>query len=183
MDRDAAPPTLDDLLDQIWAGLARAVRDRHSNWRTPGLATIGTDGAPELRTVVLRGADRAGASLRLFTDARSAKAAQIAREPRVALLFWDPRAQAQLRATGTAQIAGDPKAFAALPEAARALYAAAPPPGSPIEAPDAFATESDAAHFAVLKIRLAAFEHLVLATPHRRARFDLSRGTATWLVP
>lgn len=179
----AEPPALDALLEATWQRLARAVHDRHAAWRTPALATVDATGAPALRTLVLRGVDRAAHCLRLFTDARSAKAAEIAAEPRIALLFWDARHQVQLRATGTASLAPDPAAFAALPAPARALYAVAPPPGTAIASADSFALAGGDGHFRVLTVRLAAFEHLELSTPHRRARFELGAGSATWLVP
>jgi hypothetical protein len=174
---------LSDTLADIWRRLARATADRRAAWRTPVLATLGIDGAPRARTLVLRAADQAAATLTLHTDARSAKAAELGRDARAALLFWDPRALVQLRAEGTASLAPDPAAFAALPAGGRAVYAVAPAPGTPIAAPDAVATADPAAAFRVLTVRVATLEWLALSTPHRRARFDLAGGGATWLVP
>ncbi len=97
-------PELQSLLDDIWRGLSRAAVDRRHGWRTPVLATVGADGAPRARTVVLRAVERETRTLRLHTDRRSAKAAEIARNPNVALVFWDARARLQLRTVGIAAL-------------------------------------------------------------------------------
>lgn len=62
------------------------------------VATVGADGWPAARTVLLKGYDAAG--LRFFTNTESAKAAELAARPRAALVFpWHP-AQRQVRVTG-----------------------------------------------------------------------------------
>ena len=62
------------------------------------VATTGGDGWPAARTVLLKGYDAAG--LRFFTSTGSAKAAELAADPRAALVFpWHP-AQRQVRVTG-----------------------------------------------------------------------------------
>lgn len=53
------------------------------------LSTVGSDGAPASRTVLLKGYGPEGFTF--FTNLRSGKAADMAREPRVSLLFpWHP---------------------------------------------------------------------------------------------
>ncbi len=77
------PAFYDDLagcLAEAWRRLEEGAAHQ-SGFHTPALATIGRDGAPRLRTVVLRGVDRAARSLRVHCDARSAKAAEIAADP------------------------------------------------------------------------------------------------------
>ena len=76
-----ALPSPDDLLADTWRTLVRAVADSRHAWRWPALATIGADGAPDVRTVVLRNASEALRRLELHTDARSAKVAQVAARP------------------------------------------------------------------------------------------------------
>jgi pyridoxamine 5'-phosphate oxidase len=62
------------------------------------VATVGADGWPAARTVLLKGYDATG--LRFFTNTESAKAAELAARPRAALVFpWHP-AQRQVRVTG-----------------------------------------------------------------------------------
>ncbi|NBR79124.1 MAG: pyridoxamine 5'-phosphate oxidase, partial [Alphaproteobacteria bacterium] len=53
--------------------LERGAADRRSAFHTPTVATIGLDGRPRLRTIVLRACDTANRSLRFHTDARSDK--------------------------------------------------------------------------------------------------------------
>lgn len=180
----SAEATLEAVLHGIWQALAAAPADASAPWRFPALATVDAAGAPRLRTLVLRAADRSTATLALHTDARSAKAAEIARDPRVALLFWDSARLVQLRAEGTATLAPDESAFAALPPAARGVYAVAPPPGTPIPAAGAFAHADPAPAFRLLRVAVARLEWLDLSGPrHARARFDMAAAHACWLVP
>jgi pyridoxamine 5'-phosphate oxidase len=62
------------------------------------LATAGAGGVPSARTVLLKGYD--GRGLRFFTNLGSAKAAELAANPRAALVFpWHPVAR-QVRVAG-----------------------------------------------------------------------------------
>lgn len=63
------------------------------------LATVGSDGAPHARVVLLRGIEAAG--LVFFTNYESDKATDLSREPRAALaLHWEPLHR-QVRVEGT----------------------------------------------------------------------------------
>ena len=65
------------------------------------LATVGFDGEPAARTVLLKGYD--GHGLRFFTNLGSAKAAELAANPRAALVFpWHPVSR-QVRVTGSVE--------------------------------------------------------------------------------
>jgi pyridoxamine 5'-phosphate oxidase len=65
------------------------------------LATVGADGWPAARTVLLKGYDAKG--LRFYTNTASAKATELAANPRAALVFpWHP-VQRQVRVTGTVE--------------------------------------------------------------------------------
>ncbi len=81
--------TLEGALHAAFGRLAEGARDGRSPFRTPALATLGRDGAPQLRTVVLRGFDPAARSLSIHTDRRSAKVAELAADPRAALHVYD----------------------------------------------------------------------------------------------
>lgn len=89
--------------DALWQHLDTATRSR-SPCNFLQLATAGLDGAPQVRTVVLRQADRQAGSLSFVTDMRSPKVAEIGRDPRVSLLCYDPAANTQLRLSGTASL-------------------------------------------------------------------------------
>ena len=98
-------PCYDDLpatLTEAWARLARGVKDRRSGFHTPVLATIGPDGAPQARTLVLRAVDPQTRQLRFHTDWRSHKALAVAQNPRVAVHAYCVTAKIQLRLTGRA---------------------------------------------------------------------------------
>lgn len=187
--------TLPATLAGAWERLAEGVADRRSPFHTPALATLGLDGRPRLRTVVLREADPAARRLRVHLDRRSEKAAEIARDPRVALHAYDAAGRFQLRVEGTGALhTDDPVADAAWAAArpmSRKTYAVAPGPGTPLPSGDAYDLPDDAEvgrpHFAVLVVTVARIETLGLAREgHRRARFDWDAGGAlamTWLVP
>lgn len=182
---------LAEILVGAWALLLRAAADPRHPCRIVQLATAGRDGAPRLRSVVLRGVDPAARVLRLHTDRRSAKVAEIAAEPRVALLAWDPRARMQLRAAGRAEILTHGPAWQAAWEAtpveSRSDYAQVDPPGTPAMAPPGAPRHPEPErNFAVILLTVDRLDWLRLAPgAHRRAGFiwlcDLPR--ATWLVP
>ncbi|MBX9814218.1 MAG: hypothetical protein A4S12_08025 [Proteobacteria bacterium SG_bin5] len=188
------PAFTDDLgaaLAEAERLLRRAVVDRHSPWRTLQLASIATDGAPDVRTLVLRGVDARARRLRLHTDRRSAKIAELTADPRVMLHGYDPRAKLQLRLAGRATVlTGDDSraAWLASSRQARACYAISPAPGTVVETPPPAPELTPGAHenFAVLIVQYHSLDWLWLsAEGHRRARFDWVDETleARWLVP
>jgi hypothetical protein len=194
------PSWYDDLggtLEHAWALLARGVADRHSGFHTLQVATIGPDGAPRLRTVVLRGVDVSARTIRFHTDARSPKVEDIAADPRVALHLYDKGTKIQLRLTGTARVhregAVADAAWAGTRDFSRICYRVARAPGEPIPEPrdglpptghpDA---EAGREAFRVVVTHVATLEWLYLAhAGHRRAlfSFDGANPAATWLVP
>jgi pyridoxine/pyridoxamine 5'-phosphate oxidase len=94
------------ILDDVWRHLhagANAGRER-SPYTIMQLATIGRDGFPKLRTVVLREAGRERSALRFHTDVRSEKAREMACNGQVALLSSDVQAGIQIRMEGLARL-------------------------------------------------------------------------------
>lgn len=185
---------LSDLSAHIWALFARGVADRRSAFHTPALTTIGADGFPATRTVVLRGADRGALELLCHTDARSAKVGEIAADPRIAVHVYDPGAKTQVRFQGHGHI----HRFDALAERqwgrtrdfSRACYRQRQGSGLGIEAGGAFEQDltDDLAYgnFAVIRLVIARGEWLYLAAQgHRRAALDFATdpATARWLAP
>lgn len=94
------------VLARAWTALVDAAAE-------PGpfslgyFGTVGLDGAPQVRAVIIRGADVEAGSVVFATNASSAKVAQLEREPRAALTFFDSEAQVQLRMTGEATVTTD----------------------------------------------------------------------------
>lgn len=62
------------------------------------LATASADGAPDARTVLLKGVD--GRGLSFYTDYRSAKGRQLDANPRATLVFWWAELERQVRVSG-----------------------------------------------------------------------------------
>jgi pyridoxamine 5'-phosphate oxidase len=62
------------------------------------LATAGADGAPSARMVLLRGVDRRG--FVFYSNYESRKAAELAANPRAALVFWWGELRRQVRVEG-----------------------------------------------------------------------------------
>ncbi len=185
--------TLEDVQADAFRCLARGVADRRSAFRSPALATVGLDGRPQVRTVVLRGFDAAARLLTVHSDLRAAKIAALRAKPAVALHVWDEGAQVQVRIDGTATIsAGDDLArseWARLHAGSRAAYGLQPVPATPLDDPADLPRVDEAAafaQFAVLQIQLDRLEWLHLAREgHRRASF-VWRDDALdqhWLAP
>lgn len=173
----AAPPEdLDALTTHIAERLRGAADSRKGPWRTPVLSTVGA-GGPNARVVVIRSIEPAARRIEIFTDSRSAKLAEIAADPRVALTFWDPDAHEQLRIAAVARTVEDTALVDARWEAigpvGQALYGDGP----------AAATRG---RFVVIEAVWSLWDWLWIgATPHRRARITWERGApqGRWIAP
>ncbi len=190
---------LDGILVAAFDALIRGKQDRRHPYHQPVLATTDTEGYPDARTVVLRGVDRDAATLRCHTDARSPKLAHLARTPRAAWLFYDPRARVQLRiAGGTRALTEGPEVDQAWADTrlfSRRCYLAPHAPGSLAEGatepdpnlpddlidhnPDPERAERGRQHFAIVTTTIDTIDWLRLgAKGHARARFV--RTPAGW---
>lgn len=187
--------TLDAALTDCRDRLIRAARDRKSPLHTPVIVTADVDA----RVMVLRAFDASAWRLRLHTDTRAPKAAAIAADPRIAVLFYDKGAKIQIRASGTGAILRTgpevDAAWNASTNFARRCYLGegpgassdAPTSGLPPEfegvEPDDAQLVPARGNFALLRITLTALDWLYLAhTGHVRAQFSRSgdEGAATW---
>ncbi|MDH3665966.1 MAG: pyridoxamine 5'-phosphate oxidase family protein [Paracoccaceae bacterium] len=195
----APPDDLDTILRFVWDELTRAATDGASQFRHAQVATIGAQGWPQSRTVILRHADEAAREVGFHTDCRSAKAGEIAAQSQVAVTAYDRPQGIQIRLWGQADLhnADDRarEAWTALYAPLRAPYRTNFPPGSPVEVAGT-ADPTDAArspedpdkgftNFAFVPVRTVRLEYLHLRpTGHRRARFDWGSGwQGRWLAP
>ena len=180
-------PWADDLagtLDAAWARLAAGAAEGGARGAV-SLATIGSDG-PEVRTVVLRRADRAAGEIEVHSDAHTAKVRALETDRRAALVVWDPEIRLQVRARLRMRVrVGDAARWDALGEDARWNYGAVPPPGTPVEAPDAWHRPRRREGFAALVGTVEALDTVLLdPAGHRRALFRAADGFAGgWLSP
>jgi hypothetical protein len=186
-DLHAWATTLPSLHAEVWARLVRGVHDAKSPARRPALATVSPAGRPEVRTVVLRSADRGRGAVVVHTDVRSAKVTSLRQTPFAALHVWDPSAHLQLRLDATVSIqsgASVAPLWERLSAGARTSYGHQPAPGQPIADALAYTVEPDAGFFAVLTLEVEAIDAVHLGAPHRRARFERASGWAgQWLSP
>jgi hypothetical protein len=184
----STPSFYDDLketLAESWRLLARGVADRRSPFHHPVVATIGLDGRPRARTVILRGCDPAARLLRFHTDMRSRKIDEMRRDGRVGMHFYDAGAKIQVRVDGVATLHGEDAAadaaWAGSRLFSRQCYGVTPGPGQPIAEGGSFSlpetTEEGVAggraHFVAVHLKVERLEWLYLAAAgHRRAVFD-----------
>lgn len=174
-----------DLVQRIWTELQRATLDRHHEWRTPILASVDALGAPQARTVVLRGADARAAQLVFYTDRRSPKVAELRATPAAALVLWSTRLSWQLRVSATAQVhtegPGVDAAWARVSvSAAAGDYLSAQAPGAALD--DATTAPPAAHHLAVVTLQVVDMDWLELSREgHRRAQ--LVGSNVRWRVP
>jgi pyridoxamine 5'-phosphate oxidase len=91
----------DEPLEQLRRWLAEARAAGLSEPNAMVLATVGADGAPSTRMVLLKGLDAEG--LAFYTNYDSRKSHELAHDPRCSLLFpWEPL-QRQVRVEGRAR--------------------------------------------------------------------------------
>ncbi len=193
---------LETLAADCWRLLEAAPGSREANARTPVLATAGLDGAPECRTVVLRACDPARRTVTVFTDARSAKVAQIEADSRVSLTFHEPALAVQIRVWGTARLhMGDGAArrlWEAAPVLPRLPYLSVPGPGQVVDGPGSGLPASDLPdgeidlevgypNFAAVVVTVGSMEWLKLdrgGNLSARFRWDGGRlSSADWIIP
>lgn len=190
---------LDATLAEAWRRLARGAADRRSGFHTVQLASIGADGGPRARTVVLRAVAPAQRLIRVHTDARSAKAAELAADARVEICAYDAAAKIQIRLRGLATPRRDDAvaaaAWAGSGQGSRMCYRAAVAPGAALERPEAADPQRRAReplsdlgreNFLAVTVAVARLEWLYLAASgHRRALYAWGDGalSARWLAP
>ncbi|MBC8143526.1 MAG: pyridoxamine 5'-phosphate oxidase family protein [Armatimonadetes bacterium] len=176
--------------ERAWRELAEGVVNRKHGFHTFTLATVGADGFPTARTVVLREADAATRILRFHGDARSPKFDELRGRPQVCALFYGETERFQVRVSGTATVHhGDDLCrtiWDAMQPISRETYRTPFAPTSPREESD-----SDAAllalpdafqHFAVCRIAVTTLEWLALSrgiNPRARHDFDTDGAMRT----
>ena len=186
---------LPECLASAWSLLECGVRERKISAHTPVLATAGLDGAPQIRTVVLRGCDSQDRTLAIHTDRRSVKVGELRANPHAGVHVYDPQQKIQLRLRCHAELhLADGDAMAAWARTrplSRYCYQSDVAPGSEVEDPatracDPSASNDGVDNFMLVRLRVVQLEWLYLnSRGHRRARFDWTDGhlKAWWLAP
>ena len=182
------PPDLAHFLTLAWSALAPQVVADKRKPQVATLSTLGHDGAPAARSVVVRTTDTARATVDIFTDAATPKCAELTNDPRCALTIWRVDLSLQLRISGTIAIITGPEAqhdWAALPDHALPNYGVTPHPGSRIASAHDYARSPNAARFAILRLTAFDMDVVSLADPiHIRAFYERRDGWhGTWRDP
>ena len=130
----------DALPDEAWTRLAQAADDPTHPMRLFLLATVASDGSPDARLMVLRGADRRLGRIWFYSDRRSEKVDHLRQRPTICAVAFDRQDGVQLRLRGTATIhesdALADRHWSQTSTVIRALYASPDPPGRPLRQPD-----------------------------------------------
>ncbi len=184
------------LLPTVWQQLDNAVRDRRSPGHTPTAATIGNDGSPRLRTVVLRGCDPVHRILHFHTDQRAEKWRELQADPRLSMHFYLPEPKLQFRFRGQAvlehQSSMTETKWRSMSRSSRACYRVIKGPGTPIDNPvqDLVAAQSSDhgyENLAIVKLHIESLDWLYLSSlGHLRAQFQwCADGTLNshWVGP
>ncbi|KVH47433.1 pyridoxamine 5'-phosphate oxidase family protein [Burkholderia diffusa] len=193
--------SLTETYDRVWSCLASGVGAQRSPFTMLQAATLGLDGAPKVRTIVLRQVSRTEHRLSFHTDARSEKVAELRRDPRIAIVASDLDSRVQIRAEGVAAICDDEAQRRAIWQSNRPhtllLYRAPLRPGTPIESPEdahviarpgpgTTPTDDGYRNFCLLHVTVTRIDWLELArSGHRRAVFDVIDDgyEGRWIAP
>ncbi|WP_175698024.1 pyridoxamine 5'-phosphate oxidase family protein [Burkholderia ambifaria] len=196
---DPASESLTQTYDRLWSCLESGVGTQRSPFTMVQAATLGLDGAPKVRTIVLRQVSRVDRLLAFHTDARSEKVAELRRDPRIAVVANDLDALVQIRAEGVASICDDEAQRRAIWQSSRPhtllLYRAPLRPGTPIESPEEAhvtpspgdaPTDDGYRNFCLVHVTVTRIDWLELARAgHRRAIFDVNDDgyEGRWIAP
>ena len=194
--------TLEAVLKDACSMLAKGVSRFNHPFHWPVLGSTGKDGS-SLRTVILRQFRWPERILICHTDARAAKAQEIANFANVSWLFYHPKKKIQLRISGPAtlhtyDVIADQQ-WTRTKITSRLNYCTRQPPGTPIDKPSSglpdfllnriptlLESEIGRKHFMSIACRIDTLDWLVLSVMgNRRARFiwDKNRLSYSWLVP
>ena len=158
------------------------------------LATLRPDGRPANRTVVVRGLLDPGGLPLITTDARSAKATDLAARSRAELCWLFGETREQFRLLGRVSLVGPDdqgklgeerrRVWSELPEPSRRSFAW-PAPGAPLAEPAEFEVttpEFPPRAFVLMVLDPEWVEHLDLRPqPHARTRF-VREGQYEWTI-
>ncbi len=181
-----------ELLTHLWSRLESAVADRASPLRIATFCTNGLDGFPAARSVIMRYVSPSLSQIRFQTDFRSPKVAELLRDPRSAMLFWDSSTKTQLRLAGNAIVSRDDAASRELiansHPGSLAVFRNLSVPSTPIASPnEAVLAESPLLqNVALVSFNVQTLEWLWLDDAgHRRCRFTFGDANVShqWLVP
>jgi pyridoxamine 5'-phosphate oxidase len=180
---------------QAWQLLQRGVADRRHGFHHPVISTIGRNGHPKARVVILRAVEQEANSIRFHTDVRSEKWMELLANSKASATLYDEASRVQLRLEGVVKLHTQDdvarKAWLSSQPMGRVAYGVTPPPGAVIAEGELYTlpakeeqTEIGFENFGVVLICITSLDWLHLKQAHnRRAHFDYTENTKVWLVP
>ena len=194
--------SLESIEKECWNMLQEGAIKGKSPFHTFVLGTKGNDGI-ELRTLVLRKAEKSNLSLFSHTDVRSPKAMQIGENASCSLLFYDPIRRIQLRLYAEALLHLRTESSARFWKEAnmssRKSYLSKRAPGEKLSMPDdglpdhlsgkdplPQESESGISNFLVIEFKIHSIDWLLLnSRGHRRAKISYEGDgfDASWINP
>ncbi|MGT2477699.1 pyridoxamine 5'-phosphate oxidase family protein [Paraburkholderia terrae] len=184
--------SLEDIYARMWDCLAAAVCEENNPFKVMQAATIGLDGGPNVRSVLLRSVSERENLLTFHTDLPSPKIADLSREPCIALVAVDLVRNLQIRVSDEASIvrSGQARLHAWRSSPHDLLvYRAQLAPGTPISDPEDALRQTHPVpdpdeglkHFCVVEVRPATLEKLEHLTVGRQQRARFVRQGDIWL--
>ena len=167
-----------DLFETIRHALSDAATSPGNGFTLMNVATIGRDGGPRARFVILRDFSRSPDCIGFATHAQSEKVVEIRANPRIAATCYDRESSVQLRLEGVATVIEDDaerwRAWQRLAPHSRQQYVSQVVPGEPLEDPRNLPADPSTAYqrFAWIRLELRHLDWLDLsADPHQRWQF------------
>jgi len=178
--------TLPEIETALWQELTRAVHDKHHEWRTVVLSTVGkvsNELTADARNVVLREVNASAKQLLIYTDARAEKAQQLREHASGTVVMWSRRLGWQLRCRVKLSLEDSGLAVTSRWETLKLSPAAQDylsplAPGAPLSS--SASPLSARHHFAIITAEVTSIDWLELHREgHRRAVFGTQ--PAAWL--
>lgn len=174
----------DELLETIWQSLTDAATLPGHGLTLMNIATIGHNGGPRARSVILRDFARSPERLGFATHAHSEKVVEIRANSTVAATCYDRERSLQLRLEGTATVVEDDgerwRAWQRLAPHSQQQYVSLAVPGASVTTHEELREDPSTAfqRFAWISLELRRLEWLDLsAEPHARWQFDRFDGS------
>ncbi|MDB3985184.1 pyridoxamine 5'-phosphate oxidase family protein [Flavobacteriaceae bacterium] len=177
---------LDSLLHNCKTAWSEVKDNKKHPFRFFYLATIGNDGRPSLRTVVLRDFDSETLFFSIFTDLRSKKVKELGQDSRAQFLFYDAKKMLQVTVNvSLVESINNDLIYKSIPEQSKKDYATKMGPGSEISSPEKVEYDFSKGYFTQLVFKAETIEYLQLKRPnHIRAFFTSETNwEGTFLIP
>lgn len=164
---------LDKILKSCETEWIKTKSKKNHPFRWFTLSTVGTDGLPQARIVVLRHFDAASYTFTLYTDQRTPKVKALQHQQKVELLFFDAKKWVQIRVGATLkEMKKNEEKYQQQHEKAQKDYTTKVAPGTKIKSMDAI-EYGDENHFYELIFEADTIDYLKLKRPnHQRAYFE-----------